>query len=72
MRTLTILSLATLAVAASACAPTMNGNVYSNEVDRLAAECQSRGGILQATGSHTGHAAADNYCKLTNASRIPG
>lgn len=72
MRTLTVLSLATLAVAASACAPTMNGNVYSNEVDRLAAECQSRGGILQATGSHTGHAAADNYCKLTNASRIPG
>ena len=72
MRTLTVLSLATLAVAASACAPAVNGNVYSNEVDRLAAECQARGGILQATGSHTGQAAADNYCKLTNASRIPG
>lgn len=72
MRTLSILTLSMLAVAASACAPAMNGNVYSNEVERLAADCQSRGGILQATGSHTGQAAADNYCKLTNATRIPG
>lgn len=72
MRTLTVLSLSILAVAASACASSVSGNVYSNEVERLAADCQSRGGILQATGSHTGQAAADNYCKLTNASRIPG
>lgn len=72
MRTLTVLTLSVLAVAASACAATTRGNVYSNEVERLAADCQARGGILQATGSHTGHAAADNYCKLTSASRIPG
>ncbi|WP_333591694.1 hypothetical protein [Brevundimonas sp.] len=72
MRTLTVLTLSVLAVAASACATTTRGNVYSNEVERLAADCQARGGILQATGAHTGHAPADNYCKLTNASRIPG
>lgn len=72
MRTWTVLTLSVLAVAASACASTTRGNVYSNEVERLAADCQTRGGILQATGSHTGQAAADNYCKLTNASRIPG
>ncbi|MBN8528005.1 MAG: hypothetical protein J0M36_02075 [Caulobacterales bacterium] len=71
MRTLTVLTLTVLAVAASACATTTHGNAYANEVERLAADCQSRGGILQATGSHTGHAAADNYCKLTDATRIP-
>ena len=72
MRTLTVLTLSVLAVVASACASSTRGNVYSNEVERLAADCQARGGILQPTGSHTAHAATDNFCKLTNATRIPG
>lgn len=71
MRTLTVLTLTVLAVAASACATSTRGNAYFNEVERLAADCQARGGILQPTGSHTGHAAADNYCKMTNATRVP-
>lgn len=72
MRTLTVLTLSVLAVAASACASSTSGNAYSNAVERLAADCQSRGGILQPTGGQSGNAAADNVCKLNGASRIPG
>lgn len=38
---------------------------YGAATDRLAAECQARGGILQATGQSTGRAETDNICKIT-------
>lgn len=72
MRTLTVLSLSILAVAASACAPSMGGNRNANETERLAAECQARGGILTPTGTATGQPAVDNACRMTNATRVPG
>ena len=72
MRTLTVLSLSILAAAASACAPSMNGNRNANETERLAAECQARGGILTPTGTVTGQPAVDNACRLTGATRVPG
>lgn len=70
MRSLTVLTLSALAVAASACAPTTRGNAYVNEMERLAADCQARGGILAPTGRQSGQAALDNACQLTSASRI--
>lgn len=44
---------------------------YGAATDRLAAECQARGGILQPTGQSSGRAETDNICKITGgASRL--
>jgi hypothetical protein len=44
---------------------------YGAATDRLAAECQARGGILVPTGQSSGRAETDNICKITGgASRL--
>ena len=44
---------------------------YSAATERLAADCQARGGILQNTGNQTGRPETDNICKITGgASRL--
>ena len=44
---------------------------YGAATQRLAADCQARGGILQTTGGQTGRPETDNICKITGgASRL--
>jgi hypothetical protein len=58
-------------LALSACASGRPLESYAQATERLAAECQARGGILQNVGSSSGRAETDNVCKLTGgASRI--
>ncbi|MFP5295747.1 MAG: hypothetical protein A2623_13300 [Caulobacterales bacterium RIFCSPHIGHO2_01_FULL_70_19] len=54
-----------LGLALSACATTGEGDYYNDELRRLAADCEARGGILSPTGSQTGRPAVDNVCKIT-------
>ena len=60
------LALAVMAAALAGCAsgPSVEGS-YSARVDKLAAECQARGGILIPTGQESSQPAADNACKIT-------
>jgi len=44
---------------------------YAAATERLAADCQTRGGILIPTSGQTGRAETDNVCKITGgASRL--
>lgn len=74
MRALTILSLSAAALALSACATAGSGrdSTYLSALDRLAADCQARGGILASNGSNTGRPEVDNHCRMTTATRTPG
>ena len=65
---LAILAPAVLGACASAGKPMES---YSAATERLAADCQARGGILQTTGNLTGRPETDNVCKITGgASRL--
>lgn len=58
-------------LALSACASGKPLESYAQATERLAAECQARGGILQNVGNSSGRPETDNVCKLTGgASRI--
>ncbi|NBW09249.1 MAG: hypothetical protein EBR82_14620 [Caulobacteraceae bacterium] len=58
----------------SACAsgaPAEGG--YATREQKLAADCEARGGILAPTGSQTGRPETDNICKINGgASRLTG
>jgi predicted Rossmann-fold nucleotide-binding protein len=60
------------AAALSACAshgPPQDS--YIARTEKLAAECDARGGILAPTGGQTGRPETDNVCKITGgASRL--
>lgn len=56
---------AVAALALSACASGMGESRYETELQRLAADCQARGGILSPTGQQSGQPALDNVCKVT-------
>jgi hypothetical protein len=44
---------------------------YLSRTEKLAAECDARGGILAPTGGQTGRPETDNFCKITGgASRL--
>jgi hypothetical protein len=70
-RPLIPLALAVLGLAA--CASTDKpSETYGATTDRLAAECQARGGILISTGASSGRAEVDNACKISGgATRLP-
>lgn len=71
MRALTFALPAILLLAAGGCASTSGTSSYSQELDRLAADCTARGGILAPTGQQTGRPQTDNVCKITGgASRL--
>ena len=72
MRALTILSLSAAALTLAACAAPGRDSTYLSDVERLAADCQARGGILVTNGNHTGRPAVDNHCRMTTATRTPG
>ena len=65
MRTLILCAPLALGLALSACATGSGGESYNDELQRLAADCEARGGILSPTGSQSGRPALDNVCKVT-------
>ncbi len=48
----------------SACNGMGGANSYSNDIERLGADCQARGGILTPTGMTTGRAETEYACKI--------
>lgn len=65
MRIVLVAAPAALALTLSACAPGMSQSRYEAELERLAADCAARGGILSPTGSQSGRPQLDNVCKIT-------
>ena len=73
MRTLIAFAPVALVLGLTACASTTapGGNSYNDELQRLAADCQARGGILTPTGQQSGRPQTDNACRITGgASRL--
>lgn len=63
---------AVLILALSACASSTGTGRYENELDKLVADCQARGGILAPTGQQSGRPQNDNVCELRNGGgRLP-
>lgn len=55
----------------AACASGKPVETYAQATDRLDAECQARGGVLQNTGNSSGRPETDNICRITGgASRL--
>ncbi|MBF0664124.1 MAG: hypothetical protein IR159_01025 [Brevundimonas sp.] len=52
-------------LALSACASATGPSHYETELQRLAADCEARGGILSPTGQQSGRPQLDNVCKVT-------
>lgn len=65
MRIVLLAAPAALALTLSACASGMGGDQYGSELQRLAADCEARGGILSPTGQQSGRPQLDNVCKIT-------
>lgn len=64
---------AALALTLSACASTGRENPDHADLQRMAADCQARGGILVPTGELTGRPQVDYACRISGgASRISG
>lgn len=55
----------------AACATGKPVETYAQATERLSAECQARGGILEQVTSASGRPETDNICKITGgASRL--
>jgi len=65
MRIVLFAAPAALALTLSACATAGGENPHATEVERLAAECQARGGILTPSGENTGRPQVDNVCRIS-------
>jgi hypothetical protein len=65
MRIVLFAAPAALALALSACAPSMGPSHYQSQYERLAADCAARGGVLSPTGEQSGRPQLDNVCKVT-------
>ncbi|KQW86655.1 hypothetical protein [Brevundimonas sp. Root1279] len=52
------------ALALGACASTATPGPEQTELERLAADCKAREGILQASGANTGRPELDNVCMI--------
>jgi len=71
MRPLTLAAPLVLLLALSACASTPGPSRYEEELQRLADDCQARGGILSPTGQQSGRPQNDNVCRISGgASRL--
>ena len=69
-----VLALAALVapLALGACATGKTFPTYQEELDKLTAECTTRGGILTTSGAQTGRPQTDYVCKINGpATRIP-
>ena len=69
MRIEAVLLMSTALLGGCATAP---GTGRGNEEQRLARQCQQRGGVLVPSGANTGRAQLDFVCQRSGASRIPG
>ncbi|HYC68252.1 hypothetical protein [Brevundimonas sp.] len=65
MRIVLLAAPAALALTLSACASGAGADQYGSELQRLAADCEARGGILSPTGQQSGRPQLDNVCKIT-------
>ena len=65
MRIVLFAAAAALALTLSACASDMGPNHYQTQMERLAADCAARGGVLSPPGSQSGRPQLDNVCKVT-------
>ena len=74
MRIVLLAAPAALALTLSACASDMGESRYQSELEKLAADCDARGGVLSPTGEQTGRPQTDNVCKITGqpSSRVGG
>lgn len=74
MTSKTLIGLALVAAACSACATAPDGeNRYTADLDRLTADCRARGGVLTPNGSATtGRPELDYACRITGATRLTG
>lgn len=59
-----LIAVTALAAALSACASDGTPSRYSQEMDRLTADCTAREGILQPTGATSGEPARDYACVI--------
>lgn len=64
MRTLLAITPLVLGLALSACSTTPGTDRYGSELQRLANDCQARGGILTPTGGQSGRPQNDNVCEI--------
>lgn len=63
--------LAVLALALAACASTGEAGPGQSRMQKLAADCQARGGILTASGAVTGRPEVDNVCTIRGGAPRP-
>lgn len=71
-RTLIVLAALVAPLALGACATGKTYPSYQQDLDKLEAECTTRGGILTPSGVTTGRVQTDYVCKITGgATRIP-
>lgn len=59
-----LIAVTALAAALAACASDGMPSRYSQEMDRLTADCTAREGILQPTGATSGEPARDYACVI--------
>ncbi|RZJ40748.1 MAG: hypothetical protein EON87_17505 [Brevundimonas sp.] len=64
MRTLIAFTPVVLGLALAACSTTPGTDRYGSELQRLADDCQARGGILAPTGAQSGRPQQDNVCEI--------
>lgn len=65
MRIVLLAAPAALMLTLAACAATGGTNPHASEVERLAADCRARGGILTPSGENTGRPQVDNVCRIS-------
>ncbi|MGH6978113.1 hypothetical protein D3C80_1916980 [compost metagenome] len=72
MRAALVLAAFVAPLALGACATGRTAPTYQQQLDKLEAECTTRGGILSPSGSMTGRPQTDYVCKITGgATRLP-
>lgn len=71
MKLAIVTGLAAITLGLGACAGSMGPDRYQVELDKLEADCGSRDGVLQTTGSQTGQPSRDYVCRVTPATRLP-
>ncbi len=72
MRAVLVLAAFVAPLALGACATGRTSSTYQQDLDKLEAECTTRGGILSPSGAMTGRPQTDYVCKITGgATRLP-
>jgi hypothetical protein len=73
MRKLIATASTLLVLGLAGCATTPAAGGYNEDLRKLAADCEARGGILVPTGQLSARPENDNVCRINDASRLtPG